>query len=117
MNSGQSFSSATYNGVAMTEIRQEHNSGITKRWVIYDLDDPATGANNIVVTFSGSQWNSQSFVAVLFTDCAGSGNDSYTAHGKSPVTSSFTVTANSMVFQAGISSNATSNTVEENQGH
>lgn len=116
MSNTQSFSGATYNGVAMTEVRQENVTGNSTRWVIYELDDPATGANDIVVTFSNAQWNPQSFVAVSFTECAGAGNDSYTTYGGSPVTSTFTVTENSMVFQAGLSGNTTSNTCEIPQG-
>ena len=39
MANTQSFTGATYNGVAMTEVRQENVTGNSQRWVIYELDD------------------------------------------------------------------------------
>lgn len=51
-------SSVTYNGVSMTLIAKQLQGATNgNRWTyVYGLANPATGANNVVVTFSSSHW-------------------------------------------------------------
>jgi len=100
------FSGCTYNGVAMDLVQNVNYSGQSQRCAAYYLQNPDTGTNNIVVSFSGSQFNPTSIMAVSFT---GAGN--YGAFGSngavtSPNSQSITISENSIVYLTGLSSNA-----------
>lgn len=50
-----SIDSVTYNGVALTQINTQNTGGSTfGQQALYYLKNPATGANNIVITCSGT---------------------------------------------------------------
>jgi hypothetical protein len=98
----------TYNGVSMTEIRNENDTGISKRLSAYYLLSPATGTNDIVVSFSGSQFNNTAIFARTFTGASGIGNDGYNTTATSPHTQSLTISANSIIFATGMSVGAQS---------
>jgi hypothetical protein len=53
--SGDTVTGVTYNGVAMTQLVKKERSPGDGQWVYwYRLVAPATGANNVVVSFSGA---------------------------------------------------------------
>lgn len=107
MDSGVDFSGVTYNGVAMTQVDTQIATGY-ERWALYKLAAPATGVNNVVITFTGSQFNPVSTLAVSITGCAGAGNFVFDQVAVSPNSSSITVSANSVILaglQAGNSTN------------
>ena len=72
-----SVSSVTYGGVSMTLADTQRNNYYSTYWSFWELDAPATGSNQVVVTFSGGQWNSTSVNAFSFTGCSGAGTPSY----------------------------------------
>jgi hypothetical protein len=92
-----SVSSVTYAGVAMTLVRQESTT-FTSFWSVWRLASPATGNNTISVTLSSGSWNPISNVANSFTDCAGVGNTAYNGSATNPVSTSVTISANSMIM-------------------
>lgn len=60
------ISGATYGGNAMTELHSTNLSNSRRK--IFVLESPPTGANDIVVTYSGSGGGSRSITAVSYSD-------------------------------------------------
>lgn len=92
-----SVSGVTYAGVAMTLVRQESTT-FSSFWSVWRLASPATGNNTIAVTLSSGSWNPISNVANSFTGCAGVGNTAYNGTATNPVSTSVTISANSMIM-------------------
>ena len=106
MSNTVDFTGCTYNGVSMTLVRNTNFGGLSQRQACYALTAPATGANDIVVSFSGSQFNPASIVAISFTGASGIGNDGVNGQVTTPNSQSLTVSENSMIYASGISINA-----------
>ena len=106
MASSVNFSSCNYGGVAMSLIQNSLFSSEGQRQAAYYLADPATGSNNIVVTFSGSQFNTTSIFAVSFTGADGVDVFGSNAGATTPNSQSLTILANSIIYASGLSSNA-----------
>lgn len=62
------ISGVTYNGVAMTEEAAANPTNTRFKW--YSLLSPATGPNDIVVTYSGSSGGARSLVAISYSGVA-----------------------------------------------
>lgn len=92
-----SVSSVTYSGVAMTLVRQESTT-FTSFLSVWRLANPATGSNTIAVTLSSGSWNPISNVANSFTDCLGVGNTAFNNNATNPVSTTVTISANSMIM-------------------
>ena len=74
----QSFSSVTYDGVAMTKLNGDNFSGtLSQQWAVYGLATPSTGSNTVRVNISGSQWNPVGYYAQSFTGSGGVGVNSF----------------------------------------
>lgn len=106
MANSTDFSGCTYNGTAMDLIQNVNYSGQSQRCAAYYLENADSGSNNIVVNFTGSQFNSTSIFAVSF-----SGAGAYGAFGSNgalttPNSQSITVSEGSVVYLTGLSSNA-----------
>ena len=106
MSNTVTYTGATYNGVAMTQLLQYNSTSLSQRWALYGLVSPATGNNNVVVSFSDTQWNASSFYACSFTGAGGAGavgNDDVadTDHSRT-----LTVAENSVIYAFGVSINA-----------
>lgn len=93
-----SYVGATYNGVAMTLVAEHTDSVYSERIAYYYLASPATGSNNVVVTFDIEPYNPVSCEAFSYSDCAGAGNTLFDDTAGSPNTGSITVSANSQIF-------------------
>lgn len=106
MASTVNFSGCTYNGTAMTLVRNDLESSEGQRVAAYYLQNPDTGSNNIVVSFSGSQFSSTSIFAVSFTGAGAVDAHAYTASTSTPSSQSLTIAANSVIYATGISGNA-----------
>ena len=102
------FSGATYDGVAMTLVRNQNMGTLSQRQAMYILQAPSTGSNNIVVTFSGNQFNGTSIFACSFTGAGGVDVHAGTALITSPNSVSATIAANSIIYATGVSDNAQS---------
>jgi len=103
MSNTVDYSGVTYNGVAMTE-RLNYNSGsLSQRWAFYELASPATGANNIVITFTGTQWNPISVVAQSFTGATVGGAIGNNDVGPTPNSKNLTIATNSIIYLMGVS--------------
>lgn len=100
------FSGCTYGGVAMTLVQNINYSGQSQRAAAYYLQSPPTGGNNIVVNFSGSQFNSTSIFAVSFTGAGNFGAFGSNGALTTPNSQSITISANSIIYLTGLSSNA-----------
>jgi hypothetical protein len=98
----------TYNGVAMTQVRQDTSTTYSSRYATYRLMNPANGNNNIVISFSGSQWNSTGIFAQSYSGCGGIGNTGYNDAATTPHAQSLTISAGSSIFAMGNSSSAQS---------
>jgi hypothetical protein len=98
--------SVTYNGVSMTLV-QRNATGYSTDWSVWGLASPSTGANNVIVTMAGANYNGVSTFITSFLDCAGVGNIAYNGSALNPVTTSITISANSMILGSIIGGNST----------
>ena len=101
----------TYNGVAMTNVGTQTPTVYGTQWTFWKLAAPATGANNVVVSFSGGQYNPTSTYVVSTTGSSGSGNVVFDDTATSPNTNSITVSANSIVMCGLLAGNTTSHNI------
>ena len=108
-------SSVTYGGVGMTLV-QRQSTGYSTDWTVWRLAAPLTGVNTVLVTMAGANYNGVSTFAVSFTGCAGVGNTAYNSTAANPVTTSVTISANSMIIGAAIGGNNTTAYIEIPQG-
>lgn len=103
-----SYTGATYNGVAMTEVQQLQDGSNTQVYAIYALENPTVGTHDVVITMSTGLFNPMSFYAVSFTGAGGIGNSGMNAAQSTTHTQSLTVSDDSLVFSAGVSPNVIS---------
>jgi len=115
MSNSRTYSGATYNGVAMTELYQINRGGLSQRMAFFYMVDPPTGSNTLRVNFSGSQWNPISVHARSFTDSGGIGNSARTGGQSTPNTQNLTVSADSLILATACSVNVIS-TIQIPQG-
>ena len=99
----------------MSLARRDTTSYSTDQ-TVWELDAPPTGSNTVSVTMSGANFNSVSTICYSFTGCNGVGNTSYNNTQSTPVTTSVTISANSMIIGAGISGSGTGLSIEIPQG-
>jgi len=90
----------------MTLISNNNVAGSSQRVAAYYLQAPATGSNNIVVSFSGSQFNSTSIMAQSFTGAGALDTSAFTDSATTPSSQSLTIVANSVIYATGLSANA-----------
>jgi hypothetical protein len=103
------FSSATYNGVAMTLIGNSNYGTLSQRQCGFWLANPASGSQyNFVVNFSGNQWNNTSIMAQSLTGVSQIATTNHASNGllSTPHTRSITIGANDAIYISGISTQA-----------
>lgn len=100
MDASSDYSGVTYNGVSMTQVTVWTTTTTNERWAWYKLASPATGSNNIVITFTAAPFNPVSSFAVSFSNCAGEGNFVTDDTASSPNSTTITVSANSLIIGA-----------------
>jgi len=103
MPNAVNFAGATYDGVPMTLVRATNFSGIGQRQAAYILQNPNTGSNNIVLSFTGTQVQSTSIYAAAFTGAGGFDNDAANISSNTPNSRSLTIQAGSIIYATGIS--------------
>lgn len=108
MSNTVSVNGMTYNGVAMTQVQQTTSTTYSSRYATFYLLNPATGSNNIVITFSSNQWNSTGIFAQSYSGADGIGNYGYNDAANTPHSQSLTISAGSSIYLMGNSSNAQS---------
>ena len=96
-------------GVAMTLVRNQNMGALSQRQAMYILQAPSTGANNIVASYSGSQFNGTSLFAVSFLGAGGVDTHAGTALLGSPNSQSANIVAGSVIYASGVSTQAMSN--------
>ena len=106
MTNTTDFSGCTYGGQAMTLITSRQFGGLSQRWACYGLQNPPTGNNNIVISFTSQQFNPVSLFAVSFTGSGGAGNFADNGGSTTPNSKTLTVSSGSCIYATGISNNA-----------
>ena len=106
MSNSRTYSGCTYGGQAMTQLYQINRSGLGQRMAFFYLENPPTGSNNLVVSFSGSQWNPISLHIRSFTNSGGVGTSARTGGQSTPNTQSLTVEDDSLIMITSCSVNA-----------
>lgn len=106
MSNARTYSGCTYGGQAMTQLYQINRSGLSQRMAFFYLENPPTGSNNLVVSFSGSQWNPISLHIRSFTNSGGVGASLRTGGQSTPNTQSLTVEDDSLIMITSSSINA-----------
>ena len=99
MSNSRTYSGCTYGGVAMTQLYQINRSGLSQRMAFFYLENPPTGNNNIVVSFSGAQWNPISIHIRSFTNSGGIGSSARTGGSATPNTQNLTVDQDSLIIK------------------
>jgi len=100
----------TYNGVSMTLVDTRLTTSTSISIKTWRLAAPATGANNVVVTFSSGPYNPLSTEAISFTGSAGEGNFGFADTAATPnANASVTVSANSVIVGVGVAGTAGTN--------
>tara|TARA_B110000259_G_scaffold109925_1_gene125690 strand:+ start:1188 stop:1856 length:669 start_codon:yes stop_codon:yes gene_type:complete len=103
------FSSATYNGTAMTLIGNQNYGTLSQRQCGFWLANPDSGSQyNFVVNFSGNQWNSTSIMAQSLTGISQTTTTNHASNGLTSTlhTRSITIGANDIIYISGISTQA-----------
>ena len=108
MANSVNFSGCKYNDVAMTLALNQEYGGQSQRTAAYILQAPATGTNNIVVTFSGSQFNNTSIFACSFTGAGGLDTVLSNGAATTPHSQSITIATNSVIYATGLGTQAQS---------
>jgi len=108
MTNSVNFSGCSYDGTAMTLVRNQNMGTLSQRQAMYILQSPATGSNNIVVSFSGGQFNPTSLFAVSFTGAGGVDVHSGNGLSSTPNSKSLTIVAGSVIYASGVSTQAMS---------
>jgi hypothetical protein len=105
MSNSRTYSGCTYGGQAMTQLYQINRGGLSQRMVFYYLENPPTGANDLVVSFSGAQWNPISIHIRSFTGSGGVGASGRTGAQSTPHNKDITVEEDSLIMITSCSSN------------
>jgi hypothetical protein len=108
MSNTTDYSGVTYNGVALTEQLNFVSGGLSQRWAFFTLEEPDTGSNNLLISFTASQFNSISIAILSFTGSGGIGAVGNNDEGTTPNSQSLVIGANSYIYATGASVNAQS---------
>ncbi len=106
MTTTRSFTTATYGGVAMTQVLVRNLGGLSQTTKLYVLENPPTGNNTLRVNFTGNQFNPISIYALSCTGAQAGGNFLNLSGSSSPKTASITVSNGSYIYSYGISTSA-----------
>lgn len=87
----------SYNGVAMTLLDSRLSSSTAMRMMAWGLAAPATGANNVTVTWSTGPYNPINIEAISFTGSGGFGNAGFSDTSGPPNTTATCVVSNNSV--------------------
>lgn len=98
IDSTASYVGVTYNGVAMTKIGEQTTTTTTERWAFWQLENPASGSNNVVVTMNAAPYNPLSINIFSGVSCGGSGNVVFDDTAASPNSTSITVSNGSIIY-------------------
>lgn len=102
------YSGMTYNGVTMTEIRQDPSSVFSSRYAAFYILNPPVGSHNIVVTFTGAQWSPTAIFAISYSGASGIGDNGFNDGITTPHNRNLTINAGSMISAMGNSFNTQS---------
>jgi len=110
-SSTQNISSVTYGGVAMTQIDSQvlFGSGSNYRGASYILVAPATGANNLVVTFAGSSSDANALWFSLYNAAQTSQPEAHNSDKGSSSNLNVTTIANGAFVITGVASQTGTN--------
>ena len=103
------FTSVTYNGLAMSLLLNYNSASLSQRWAVFGLANPPAGNYNVLLTFSGTQWNAFSASVFSFTGCKEArviGNNDIVT---SPNSKTDRYNLNSIIYTFGVSGTNQSN--------
>jgi len=106
MTSTVSFTSATYGGVAMTQLFVRNLGGLSQTTKMFVLENPASGNNTFRINFTGNQFNP---ISVFVLSCTGAqigGNIINLPGTTTPKNASLVVSSGSYIYNYGISTTA-----------
>lgn len=95
---GGTVSSVTWNGVTMTQLQQSTIGINSGKLAIFELEDPATGTNDLVINFATSFAGAVSSSIFSFTGAQSGGNSEINSGDPTPTEPTFTISENSMVL-------------------
>jgi hypothetical protein len=95
---GFTITGVSYNGVALTNIDSRTTTSTTMSLRSWELANPSTGANNVIITMNAGPFNPISVEAISFLGANGFGNATFVDTAGPPVTGTLTVSQNSMIL-------------------
>lgn len=101
-----SFTSATYGGVAMTQLFVRNLGGLSQTTKMFVLENPASGNNTFRINFTGNQFNP---ISVFVLSCTGAqigGNIINLPGSTTPKNANLVVSSGSYIYNYGISTTA-----------
>lgn len=111
MSNATDYQNATYAGVNISTIASYTTSVSNTTIRIWQLPNPATGNNNVVLTFNAPVWNNVSSFVFSVSGANGFGNISSDITAGSPNSTTIAVSQNSYVFGLMISGNSATNAI------
>lgn len=112
---GGTVSTVTYNGVTMSELQQDIININSGKLAFFELESPASGANDVVITFATSFAGAVAGSIISFNNGQSGGNSEINTGDTTPTEPSFTISQDSIVI--GISaSNFNTSSIELPQG-
>jgi hypothetical protein len=93
--------SVTYNGTAMTQLSTHNATTPGNRYYAFYLEDPDTGANDVVINWSGNLSTSIALCIQSFTGAGTPTSAGVNGLANSPHIRSLTISAGSVIFGAG----------------
>lgn len=106
MTSTVSFTSATYGGVAMTQLFVRNLGGLSQTTKMFVLENPASGNNTFRINFTGNQFNPISVFVLSCTGAQAGGNIINLPGTTTPKNASLVVSNGSYIYNYGISTTA-----------
>ena len=99
---------ATWNGIAMTQLVQGNFNINQGRHAFFGLSNPATGTNDLVITFGSVVQGSVCTSILSFTGAQSGGNSAINIGEPTPTTPTFTISQDSIVIGLSASNFSTS---------
>jgi hypothetical protein len=106
MTSTVSFTSATYGGVAMTQLFIRNLGGLSQTTKMFVLENPASGNNTFRINFTGNQFNPISVFVLSCTGAQAGGNIINLPGSTTPKNANLVVSNGSYIYNYGISTTA-----------
>tara|TARA_Y100001938_G_scaffold11456_1_gene14279 strand:+ start:1925 stop:2587 length:663 start_codon:yes stop_codon:yes gene_type:complete len=100
------YSGVTYDGDSLTQLHNTNRSGLSQRMAFFYIQNPSTGSNDVVINFTGNQFNPISVHIRSFTGSGGVGNYERSGASATPNNKTIDVSDDSLIMVTSCSQQA-----------